>query len=184
MTDPLAVFLACSDLDDLTAAYDALPDSPDVSSRAVDVVQAWTDVQAVANLLLHASVLPPDVRSQAVLRGLREPGYLQVAAAVGAGQLDPAHLDDGVRRTVLDALLDVVASDAGPAGVRASAELGPYLHADELELLDDLAAHPLDAVRHNLTQARLMVTDPSQQRSVLLPYLPDLADTGSAQTSP
>ena len=50
---------------------------------------------------------------------------------------------------------------------------GPLLHADEVELLEDLAAHPVDAVRHNLTQAGLGLTAPDQRQPVLLPYLPN-----------
>ncbi|GAA1771895.1 hypothetical protein GCM10009795_017530 [Nocardioides hankookensis] len=170
---PLADFLACADLDALPDACAALPTVPDDSGEATAVVAAWSDVQALANLLICAPVLPVDVRTNALLRALRGTGYLRLAATVGVGQVDAGSLPDDVRRDLLDALLDVVASDAGPAGIRASAELGPLIHRDELELLDDLAAHPVDAVRHNLVQAALGVTAPERQEPVLLPYLPD-----------
>lgn len=171
----LAGLLACDDLDDLAAAYDSLASVPDDSGEATATIRAWTDVQGVANLLMCAPVLPAEIRTEAVLRGLHDDGYLRLAATVGVGQLDRADLSDDVRRALLDALLDVVASDAGPAGVRASAEIGPLLHADEVELLDDLAAHPVDAVRHNLEQAALGLTAPESRRPALLPYLPDYA---------
>ena len=171
-TDPLDRFLRATDLDELAERLDELP-APDATGRATAVVEAWSDPQAVANLLMYPAVLPADHRVRALLRGLRSDGYLRLAAAVGVGDLDAGDLPDGVRRELLDALLDVVASDAGPAGVRAAAELGPLVHADELELLDDLAAHPVEAVRHNLTQAALGLTAPDERRPVLLPYLPD-----------
>lgn len=169
-------FLASTDLDDLAAAYDELAARPDGSGRATATIEAWSDVQAVSNLLMHPSLLPDALRTTAVLRALREDGYVRLAATVGAGELSAGELSDEDRRELLGALLDVVASDVGPAAVRAAAEVGPLLSAAELELLDDLAAHPVDAVRHNLAQAALGITDPDAQQPVLLPYLPNLAD--------
>jgi hypothetical protein len=171
---PIDVFLAATDLDDLSDARESVG-APDVTGRAAAAVESWSDVQGVANLLMHPTVIPESLRVDALLRGLRGDGYLRLAAAVGVGELSADDVPDDVRRALVDALLDVVAGDAGPAGVRASAELGPLLHADEVELLEDLAAHPVDAVRHNLTQAGLGVTAPDERRPVLLPYLPDYA---------
>lgn len=165
--------LHSTDLDELADAVADLDAVPDRTGRVAAVVADWADEQAVANLLLHPAVIPPEQRTDALLRGLRGNGYLRLAATVGVGHLSAGDLTEGVRRELVDALLDVVASDAKEAGVRASAELGPLLRAEDVELLDDLAAHPVDAVRHNLTQAALAVTDPAAQQPVLLPYLPD-----------
>lgn len=182
---PLERVLAATDLDDLMIAAGALPPRVD-DARVTEVIEAWTEVQAVANLVMYPFVIPASHRVPAVLRGLRSEGYLRIAASVGVGHLPQGDIGDDVRRELLDALLDVVASDAGPAGVRASAELGPLLAADELELLDDLAAHPVDAVRHNLVQAALGLTAPEKREPVLLPYLPDylefLAEAPSDQS--
>lgn len=172
--DPIDTLLAATDLDDLMAAVEALPADTDTAWIGA-VVDAWADPQGLANVLMYPSLIPSSQRVPAVLRGLRSEGYLRLAASVGVGHLPADELPDAVRRELLDALLDVIASDAGPAGVRASAEVGPLLHADEVELLEDLSAHPVDAVRHNLTQAGLGVTAPDQRRPVLLPYLPDYA---------
>lgn len=172
--DPIDTLLAATDLDDLMASVEALPANTD-TARIGGVVDAWSDPQGLANVLMYPSLIPSSQRIPAVLRGLRSEGYLRLAASVGVGHLPADELPDAVRRELLDALLDVIASDAGPAGVRASAEVGPLLHADEVELLEDLSAHPVDAVRHNLTQAGLGVTAPDQRRPVLLPYLPDYA---------
>lgn len=172
---PIEVFLAATDLDDLADARESVG-APDVTGRAAAAVESWSDVQAVANLLMYPAVLPEQLRIGALLRGLRGHGYLCLAATVGVGDLSADDLPDAVRRELLDALLDVVAADAGPAGVRASAEVGPLLRADDLELLEDLAAHPVDAVRHNLAQAGLGVTAPDAREPVLLPYLPDYAE--------
>jgi len=173
--DPIDTLVAATDLDELMAAVEALPVDAD-TSRIGGVVDAWDDPQGVANVLMYPFVIPPSHRVPAVLRGLRSEGYLRIAASVGVGHLPPADLSDDVRRELLDALLDVVATDAKEAGVRASAEIGPLLHADEVELLDDLAAHPVDVVRHNLRQAALGITDPASQQPVVLPYLPDYAE--------
>jgi hypothetical protein len=172
--EPLDRLLTATDLDELVAAVEALPPVDD--ARVAGVVDTWTDVQAVANLLMYPFVIPASHRVPAVLRGLRSEGYLRLAASVGVGHLPQSDLTDDVRRELLDALLDVVAGDAGPAGVRASAEIGPLLLPEEIELLDDLAAHPVEAVRHNLAQAALGITAPDEQRPVLLPYLPSLVD--------
>jgi hypothetical protein len=172
---PIDVFLASTDLDDLADASEALTLHPDDTGHAASAIESWSDLQAVANLLMYPAVLPEQLRVAALLRGLRGDGYLRLAATVGVGDVSPDELSDGVRRELVDALLDVVASDAGPAGLRASAEVGPLLRADEMELLEDLAAHPVDAVRHNLTQAGLGVTAPDERQPVLLPYVPDYA---------
>jgi hypothetical protein len=173
--DPIETLLAATDLDDLMAAVEALPADAD-TARIGGLVDAWDNPQGVANVLMYPFVIPSSHRVPAVLRGLRSEGYLRLAASVGVGHLSPEDLTDDVRRELLDALLDVVATDAKEAGVRASAEVGPLLHADEVDLLDDLAAHPVDAVRHNLQQAARGVTDPASQRPVVLPYLPDYAE--------
>ena len=173
--DPIETLLVATDLDELMAAVEALPEDAD-TARIGGVVDAWADPQGLANVLMYPSVIPSSHRVPAVLRGLRSEGYVRLAASVGVGHLPPSDLTDDVRRELLDALLDVVASDAGPAGVRASAEVGPLLQADEVELLEDLAAHPVDAVRHNLAQAGRGITDPASQQPVLLPYLPDYAE--------
>lgn len=172
MPGPIDVFLTAIDLDELSDAGEALPRLPDDTGHAAAAIESWSDVQAVANLLMYPAVLPEQLRVDALLRGLRGDGYLRLAATVGVGDLPADELPDDVRRELLDALLDVVASDAGPAGVRASAQVGPLLHTDDVELLEDLAAHPVDAVRHNLRQAALGVTTPDERRPVLLPYLP------------
>jgi hypothetical protein len=177
--DAIETLLAATDLNDLVTAVEALPPDTD-TARIGGVVDAWTDSQGLANVLMYPFVIPSSHRVPAVLRGLRSEGYLRLAASVGVGHLPPADLTDDVRRELLDALLDVVATDAKEAGIRASAEVGPLLHADEVELLDDLAAHPVDAVRHNLQQAAGGVTDPASQQPVLLPYLPNYAEFLSA----
>ncbi len=170
--DPVDDVLAATDLDALQAAVEALPDDVD-TSRIAGVVDAWSDPQALGNVLLHPSLIPSSHRVPAVLRALRSEGYLRIAATAGVGHLPAGDVTDDVRRELLDALLDVVASDAGPAGVRASAEVGPLLHTEDVALLDELAAHPVEAVRHNLRQAGLGVTAPDEQQPVQLPYLPD-----------
>lgn len=169
--DPLDAFLTATDLDQLADAYDALAAGPDRTGRSTAIIRSWSDPQAVANLLMYPQLLPDAERTDALLRGLRDDGYLRLAAAVGVGVLQADHLEDGVRRAVLDALLDLVAGDAGPAGIRAAAEIGPLIRAEEVDLLDDLDGHPVDATRHNLTQARLGLTAPAEQVPVLLPYL-------------
>ena len=187
MTDgPLTAFLTCRDLDELATAYDTIGRLPDRTGRAAEVVAVWAeeDEQAIANVLFHPDVLSADLRDGAILRGLRSGGYLALAAAVGVGDLPAHEMPDGVRRDLLDALLDLVASDDGPAGVRAAAEIGPLLRAEELELLDDLAGHPVEAVRHNLAQAALGITDPDARRPVRLPYLPNRDDYAPSGTRP
>jgi hypothetical protein len=175
--DATGRLLAATDLDELAEAYADLAIT-DHDARVRAVVEDWTDVQAVANAVMCPLVIAPDLRLPAVLRALRDEQhpYLRLAGAVGAGHLPVDDLDEQGRRALLDALLDLVAGDAGPAGVRASAEVGPLLRPGELDLLDDLAAHPVEAVRHNLAQAALGITDPDARQPVLLPYLPALGD--------
>lgn len=174
--DLVAQLLACTDLEELAAlAATVAAPVPDSDGRLHRVLESWTPAQAVANLLFVPRALPEPDRVPALLRGLRAGGYHAIAAAVGVGSLVPGALAETERRELLGALLDLVAADTGPAAVRAAAEVGPLLRAEEVGRVHDLDGHPVPAVRHNLEQAVLRATGSDDRQPVRLPHLPSYA---------
>ena len=125
----LARLLRSDDLEELAGlAADYEPSAAD--EQAVGAVLAeWSDVQAVANLLMYPRLIPADKRVAALVRGLcDDEGYLRLAAAVGVGQLPPEDLDDddavqlalpfqGADGTALDHALDDVRERFGTGAV-------------------------------------------------------------------
>lgn len=124
---------------------------PDAVIR--EVIKTWTDRQAVANLLMHAGLIPADLRVSSLVRGLGEESdsYLQLAAAVGVGEAGAISSAD--RTALVEGLLDLISSEAGPGAVRAAAEIGGLLDPTQAPDVVVLLRHPERAVRHNLTVA-------------------------------
>lgn len=160
-------FLSAADLDELALARDRLQDH-DIP-RLIGAVEAWTDEQAVANVLMYPSTLPIDTAVPALLRGLAEnsAGYLRLAAAVGVGDLDPALLDDRQRHALMDALLDLVATDDGPAAARATVSVAEVVRVTDAAELVALLVHPVPLVRRNLEIVLLELLGPVGLRELL-----------------
>lgn len=160
-------FLTAADLDELAQARDSLQDH-DIR-HLVGALDAWADEQAVANVLMYPSALPIDIAVPALLRGLAEEsaGYLRLAAAVGVGDLDPALLDDHRRGALVEALLDLIATDDGAAAARATISVAEMVRdADAAELVA-LLVHPVPLVRRNLEVVLLGLLGLAGLREVL-----------------
>jgi hypothetical protein len=172
-------FLAATDLDDLADAYGALAESLPLDDKRIShVLASWTDVQAVANLLMYPTVIPDELRVAALLRGIRSEGYLRLAAASGIGHLDPGALATDERAALIDALLDAVATDAAVTANRAAVSLAPLLTTADAPLVVELLDHPAPTVRHNLEIALLALLDTRELTAII-----DAAETSVAASA-
>lgn len=166
----IAAFLAADELD-LLADVRAGLGSPTASEQAEvqTVVEAWTDIQAVANVLFYPEVLPPEKRLAALRRGLSDQGhrYLRLAAATGAGSLDLGSLGDDDRLMLLRDLRGLLASDTSTVAARASVSIRRLLlPADSADIVP-LLAHPDRVVRRNLEIALLGLLGPRALQTLL-----------------
>lgn len=153
--DALDTFLAADDLDLAAGARDGLDASDAVTGvRVGAVIDAWSDRQAVANLLLYPDLIPDSQRAGALERALRgDDGYLTLAAAVGAGLLGREQLSEAERARLIEALLDVTSSMVGLPARRAAASLGSLAGVLDVPELLVMLCHPDPAVRQNIVCA-------------------------------
>jgi hypothetical protein len=86
----LETVLKTTDLDDLLRERrDILSLTPQETERVSAVIRAWTDRQAIANLLFYPDLIPLSLRFDALDRALRSHGfpYFGLAATVGLPEL-------------------------------------------------------------------------------------------------
>ena len=152
MSPGLRHFLSTKDLDDLLDARQPLATPTPSDTEVIEaVISEWRDEQAVSNLLIHSSLIPPATRAAALQRGLdeREHPYFVLAAVVGApGVL--ASGSDGVRPAFRDRLLRLVAEDETVVAQRASVTLFEFLEREDAPAVVTQLGHSDDTVRHNL----------------------------------
>lgn len=150
-----APFLAATTLAEASTAHDALlPADEETVGEIQYTLDAWEDVQAVANVLMHPDLIAPPLRVPTLVRGLEDDGYLPLAAAVGASRL-PAPVAEEDRVALVDALLDLIAGQGGLAAVHAAEALDGLARDDDAVELVVLLGHPDDDVRQRLQ--RLMI---------------------------
>jgi hypothetical protein len=153
MTSELQAFLAAEDLDEVLNARQKIA-ALDAGDTAVvrSVLQQWRNPQAISNLLMHASLIPKDVRLPSLFRGLaeREVVYYVLAAVVGVQGIDPAGLATKDRERVLTELLAVIRDTTGILAQRASVSFQAFAIESDAPKVFALMAHTDDTVRHNL----------------------------------
>jgi hypothetical protein len=150
-----ARLFAATTLADAASAHAALlPAGDDTTAEVQYVLDAWDDQQAVANVLMYPDVIAGPLRVPTLVRGLEDEGYLQVAAAVGAGRL-PAAIAEEDRVALVDALLDLVAGQGGLAAVHAADALGRLAQDGDAAEIVVLLGHPDDDVRVRLQTATI-----------------------------
>lgn len=150
MIPEIEQFLAATDLD---VAQHVLADVTDISRQdavhLAEIVVAWAPPQAIANMLLHPSIIPPAHQVSAMLRGLATDArhYPLIAAVVGLREID---LPVEYRRSVAVRLLDLAATDGEQVSSLASVSLVRYLY--HLDTGDVLARfeHFGPTARHNV----------------------------------
>lgn len=186
VTGPVRQFLRSSDLDELLALSQEVGDvalDPDSEAEIVAVLDEWTDLQAVSNLLMHPRLIPADQRNAQVQRGLDdvENPYVRLAAVVGVGELDLGRITDIERQRFVTALLDLIASDGTVCADRASFSLVWVMRQPDAPEVLTCLAHPSPRVRHNLLQGLLEKLGTSGLAALL--EMPGLADPEAQQAA-
>jgi HEAT repeat protein len=149
----LDALLHASDLDELQLAYHQV--APELSTddqlEVTAVLARWSDVQAVANLLMYPVLIPAESRTDWLVRGLsaNEP-YLRLAAAVGVGQLPSSQWTEDDVDMLVPSLLHLIGTDADVTASRAALSLGPLVRPMDAPEMVALLAHPDRGVRRNL----------------------------------
>ena len=83
MSPELKAFLVAEDLDDIQDARVKIKSVTATDAEALHaILEQWREAQAVSNLLIHADLIPQDVRLASLFRGLEERAvdYYVVAA--------------------------------------------------------------------------------------------------------
>jgi hypothetical protein len=150
--DALGAFLATDDLDRAADAGAQLTGAAsDLSARIAAVIDAWSDRQGLANMLLCPTLIPPTLRAGAIERALRgDDGYLALMAAAGVGQVSRERLAEDERARLVAALLDLTASVDGIVARRAAASLGSLITVLEVPELLVMLRHSDAGVRRNI----------------------------------
>ena len=169
MTATLHEFLAARDLDELLAYREQLADLDRADRDSIRaVLEAWSDPQAVANLLMNLDLIPDDQRFRYIQRGLEEPAgsYLTLATIVGLSRLGIERFAQAEQAALVERLIAAIAQNTGPIADQASSLLASYitenvmvlpLHVQYEAKLVPLLDHPSDAVKHNILVALIPV---------------------------
>jgi hypothetical protein len=153
-------YLATTDLDELLARRQALDyeELTDDDERTIGaVLDDWTDVQAVSNLLIHAQLIPSGRRNAEIQHGLDdvENPYIRLAAVLGLAELDAGEVGDHDRQGFVRSLLDLIQSDGLVCAERASFAIVWLMRQPDAPDVLACLGHPSDRVRHNLAQGLL-----------------------------
>jgi hypothetical protein len=152
-SDSLARFLEADDLDDLQKIRSELPELDQNDASVVrDVIQAWREPQAIANLLFNPGVIPPDIRVATVLRGLNEYDrrYLKLAAVVGLQSIQPSAIAPSDVAIIRDRLLQIIEVEHSIISSRASVSIETWLDSSTAPAVCRLLNHSNETVRNNL----------------------------------
>lgn len=150
----LNAFLRSDELDDtITLAHQLNVQDADMDAIR-DAVAAWTDEQAIANLLMYSYLLPDDMRVATLLRGLNQATntYAVLAALVGLQDLE-LKLDEGMHTEILNRLIDIIHSAPQITQARATVILNQIARPEDADPLLRLLTHPDEVIRHNILVA-------------------------------
>jgi hypothetical protein len=154
----LTAFLAADELDVLSTLRDEITtiDRQEAAELSA-VVQTWSDLQAVANLLFYPELIPRPDRLPSLVRGLAsgDEGYLALAAVVGLQRVPEDEIPLAERLVIAEHLVRLVEHGPGPTPARASLTLADFAQDLQPAVLLRLLDHPDPVVRHNLVVALL-----------------------------
>jgi hypothetical protein len=132
----LEEFLKAADLDDLLKIRGKIgaPDSQELD-RIAELLGAWSDGQAVSNLLFYPALIPEALRISSIDRALgsTDHPYFILAAVVGLQGIDPASIPAETRARWVCAMRQMVRSKAGVISSRASVTVWSWLRDGEIE---------------------------------------------------
>jgi hypothetical protein len=151
MSPELKAFLSAEDLDEALRARHAIHALEEDDQWTVEeILFGETPPQAVANLLLHPSLIPSHVRIDILRKNLRDPSrpYFALAASVGVQEIDPRRLLEADRAGLVKDLWAALHRDPRVSG-RALISLLGFLRPRDAETVAELLDHDDSSVRHN-----------------------------------
>jgi hypothetical protein len=163
----LSRFLAADDLDELAAAREEITEITRDDAHTLEaIVDAQTDRQALANLLMYPDVIPEHQRAGAMFDALSGDvsDYLTLAAAVGVGHVE---FDDDMRAQVAGRLLDIARNADEPLSILAGRSFGAFADALDLQLCVERLGDFRPSERHNVLAGLLAVHDDIAIRKAL-----------------
>jgi hypothetical protein len=149
----LKAFLGAEDLDDVGDTRDKIKVlSPKDSGAIRAILKEWKDSQAISNLLIHADLIPEDVRLDSLFRGLGEQRvpYYVLAAVLGFDHLNRDKLPAENRKRLIAKLVMILRETKDVRADRVSLTIGGFVAESDAPEMIDLMDHPNDTVRHNL----------------------------------
>lgn len=164
-TDSLARFLAAEDLDDLMRIASELPElSANDVAVVREVLHDWQPQQAVANLLFHSRLIPPDIRVATILRGLteRDRPYLKLASTAGLQLMERSDIAPSDAAVIRDRLLELIEGDGHIISSRASVSIEGWLDSSSAPVVCRLLDHSNETVGHNLLAWLIRHIDPAE----------------------
>jgi len=151
MTPELEAFLSAEDLDEILRARHAIHALEEDDQWAVEeILFKGSPPQAVANLLLHPSLIPSHVRVDILRKNLRAPSrpFFALAASVGVQEIDPRRLLEVDRNGLTEDLWAALERDPRVSG-RALLSLLGLLRPRDAGKVAQLLDHTDPSVRHN-----------------------------------
>lgn len=149
----LKTFLEAEDLDDLLEARSKLRqlDEKDIK-RIRSILHRWNSPQAVSNLLFNPFLIPEDIRTSCLLKGLREKknSYYILASVVGLQGIDSTGFSKEHRKAIKECLISVLKISEGIISARASVTIYDFFSSADASTAFELLSHPNEAVRHNI----------------------------------
>jgi len=153
MSSELKAFLVAEDLDDAQDARHKIKSVTATDAAAIrTILKQWSDAQAVSNLLIHADLIPEDVRLASLYRGLaeRRVDYYVVAAIVGLGEVDGVKVPAQDRKRLANMLLTIIRETKDVRAKRSSLTFEGFVSADDAPQVIALMEHSDSTVRGNL----------------------------------
>lgn len=167
MVDNLTLFLQADELDETQRlAQQVLPLDAEGEALVRSIVHQWQDAQAVANLLLHPTIMPVDIRNDALLRGLHEPLTYNTLASVVGLQNHADWWTNDEKSEIVERLQSIMFSAPPPLANRASVTLLDYVQEQDIDKLIFFLGYPGEIVQHNSLVAlvRLIGEDETLER--------------------
>lgn len=149
----LKAFLEAVDLDELLEARSKLRQLDEKDMKKIRfILQKWNNPQAVSNLLFHPFLIPPAIRANCLLKGLRERKnpYYVLASVVGLQGIDSTGFSEEERKAIKENLMSALKDSEGIISARTSVTIYDFLSFDDVCNAFELLSHPDEITRHNI----------------------------------
>ena len=154
MTTQFEAFLRSDDLDELLKLRrQNVKLNEEEECTVLTVLEAWSDKQAVANLLFCPSLIPAANRERFVTKGLSdlENPYFVLATVVGVASLAGQTISNDFRLEIKKRLIGICNDYGDVVAERASVSLGDFLEKTDL-----IAVLPLILEKNNIVSQNIL----------------------------